>query len=65
MPGDKSMSHRAAMIAGLADGVSTVRTFLPSEDCLNTLGAMKACGVEVEVLEEMPGFGPVAMKIHG
>lgn len=65
VPGDKSMSHRAAMIAGLADGVSTVRNFLPSEDCLNTLGAMKACGVEVEVLEEMPGFGPTAMKIHG
>jgi 3-phosphoshikimate 1-carboxyvinyltransferase len=65
VPGDKSMSHRAAMIAGLADGVSTVRNFLPSEDCLNTLGAMKACGVEVEVLEEMPGFGPTAMRIHG
>jgi 3-phosphoshikimate 1-carboxyvinyltransferase len=65
VPGDKSMSHRAAMIAGLADGVSTVRNFLPSEDCLNTLGAMKACGVEVEVLEEMPGFGPTSMRIHG
>ncbi len=65
VPGDKSMSHRAAMIAGLADGVSTVRNFLPSEDCLNTLGAMQACGVAVEVLEEMPDFGPVTMRIHG
>jgi 3-phosphoshikimate 1-carboxyvinyltransferase len=65
VPGDKSMSHRAAMIAGLADGVSEVRNFLPSEDCLNTLAAMQACGVEVEVLEEMPGFGPVTMRIHG
>ncbi len=65
VPGDKSMSHRAAMIAGLADGVSEVRNFLPSEDCLNTLKAMQACGVEVEVLEEMPGFGPVTMRIHG
>ncbi|WP_052572797.1 3-phosphoshikimate 1-carboxyvinyltransferase [Haloferula sp. BvORR071] len=65
VPGDKSMSHRAAMIAGLADGVSTVRNFLPSEDCLNTLGAMQACGVQVEVLEEMPGFGPTSMRIHG
>lgn len=59
------MSHRAAMIAGLADGVSIVRNFLPSEDCLNTLAAMQACGVEVEVLEEMPGFGPTAMRIYG
>ncbi|MDB6080627.1 MAG: 3-phosphoshikimate 1-carboxyvinyltransferase [Akkermansiaceae bacterium] len=65
VPGDKSMSHRAAMIAGLADGVSEIRNFLPSEDCLNTLAAMQACGVEVEVLEEMPGFGPVTMRIHG
>lgn len=65
VPGDKSMSHRAAMIAGLADGTSVVRNFLPSEDCLNTLKAMQSCGVEVEVLEEMPGFGPVAMRIHG
>ena len=65
VPGDKSMSHRAAMIAGLADGVSTVRNFLPSEDCLNTLAAMQACGVEVEVLEQMPGFGPTSMRIHG
>src|SRR5690606_14930984 len=42
-----------------------VRNFLPSEDCLNTLKAMRACGVEVEVLEEMPSFGPVTMRIHG
>jgi 3-phosphoshikimate 1-carboxyvinyltransferase len=65
VPGDKSMSHRAAMIAGLADGVSTIRNFLPSEDCLNTLGAMTACGVEVEVLDQMPGFGPTTMRIQG
>ena len=65
VPGDKSMSHRAAMIAGLANGVSNISGFLPSEDCLNTLSAMRACGVEVEVEEEMVGFGPTRMKIHG
>lgn len=65
VPGDKSMSHRAAIIAGLAEGESTITGFLPSEDCLNTLGAMRACGVGVEVLEEMEGYGPVAMKIRG
>lgn len=65
VPGDKSMSHRAAMIAGLASGTSKITGFLPSEDCVNTLGAMQACGVECQVLEELPEFGPVAMEIEG
>ena len=59
------MSHRAAMLAGLSNGECVIRNFLPSEDCLNTLKAMQALGVKVEVLEEMEGFGPVAMKITG
>ena len=65
VPGDKSMSHRAAMIAGLAEGDSLISGFLPSEDCLNTLSAMKACGVTVSVEEEMEGFGPTCMRIAG
>ena len=65
VPGDKSMSHRAAIIAGLADGDSVIRNFLPSEDCLNTLQAMASAGVSYEVLEEMLGFGPTALRIHG
>lgn len=65
VPGDKSMSHRAAMIAGLASGESVISGFLPSEDCLNTLAAMQGCGVDCEVFEEMPGYGPTAMRIRG
>ena len=65
VPGDKSMSHRAAMIAGLAEGRSEISGFLPSEDCLNTLAAMKACGVACEVLEEMEGYGPTRLLIEG
>jgi 3-phosphoshikimate 1-carboxyvinyltransferase len=42
--GDKSISHRVAMLAALAGGESTVRGFLQSEDCLNTLRAMEALG---------------------
>lgn len=48
VPGDKSVSHRAVMLAGLADGVSTVRGFLTSEDCLNTAAAIEAMGAGVE-----------------
>lgn len=65
VPGDKSMSHRAAILAGLAQGTSTVTNFLPSEDCVNTLKAMQALGVEVEILEELEGYGPTAMRIAG
>lgn len=42
--GDKSISHRIAMMAGLAKGTSTIRNFLQSEDCVNTLRAMEALG---------------------
>jgi 3-phosphoshikimate 1-carboxyvinyltransferase len=47
-PGDKSISHRALMLGGIARGVTTVRGFLESEDCLATLAAMRAMGVSVE-----------------
>jgi len=65
VPGDKSMSHRAAILAGLARGRSRIGGFLPSEDCLHTLAAMRACGVGCEVLEEMEGYGPVSLVIEG
>jgi 3-phosphoshikimate 1-carboxyvinyltransferase len=65
VPGDKSMSHRAAILGGLSNGTCTIRNFLPSEDCVNTLNAMKALGAQVEVLDELPTYGPVNLRIHG
>lgn len=65
VPGDKSISHRAVMVAGLARGRSRITGFLPSEDCLNTLRAMQACGVGCEVLAEMRGYGPTSLQIEG
>ena len=47
VPGDKSISHRAMMLAGICDGLTRVQGFLPSEDCLASLRAMQALGVEV------------------
>ncbi len=47
VPGDKSISHRVAMLASLADGRSRVTGFLRSEDCLNTLSAVESLGAEV------------------
>ena len=64
VPGDKSCSHRAAILAGLADGVSEVQGFLPSEDCLCTLRAMEQLGVKVEEVRSGP-HGPLDLRITG
>ena len=65
VPGDKSMSHRAAILGGLSNGTCTIRNFLPSEDCVNTLNAMQALGARHEVLDELAGYGPLNLRIHG
>lgn len=48
--GDKSISHRAVMLASLAQGASEITGFLPSTDCEATLAAFQNMGVEVERL---------------
>lgn len=48
-PGDKSISHRVVLMASAASGVSAVRGFLASEDCLHTLRAMGALGASAHV----------------
>jgi len=48
IPGDKSISHRAMLFGGIADGRTEVDGFLESEDCLATLNAMRAMGVTIE-----------------
>lgn len=47
VPGDKSISHRVAMLSALASGESTIRGFLMSEDCLHTLRAVEELGAGV------------------
>ncbi|MCB1275348.1 3-phosphoshikimate 1-carboxyvinyltransferase [Prosthecobacter sp.] len=65
VPGDKSISHRSAMFAGLAKGTTVIEGFLPSEDCLCTVHAMQALGATVEPLEEVEGIGLVKLAITG
>ena len=48
VPGDKSISHRAAIIAALSNGVCTLRGFLPSDDCMRTVNALRALGIQIE-----------------
>src|ERR1044072_719721 len=58
LPGDKSISHRAALIAALADGRSEIRNFSTARDCASTVGCLRKLGVEIEQSEqriEFPG----------
>src|SRR5256886_14648727 len=59
VPGDKSISHRAVIIAALSNGVCTLRGFLPSEDCIHTVNAMRALGIKIEQPQ------PDRLIVHG
>ncbi|HEX4697599.1 MAG TPA: 3-phosphoshikimate 1-carboxyvinyltransferase [Candidatus Udaeobacter sp.] len=59
VPGDKSISHRAVIVAALSNGVCTLRGFLPSEDCMHTVNAMRALGIKIEQPE------PTVLLVHG
>ena len=48
MPGDKSISHRAVILAALADGTSIIRDLLESTDVLATVSAFRQLGVKIE-----------------
>ena len=59
LPGDKSISHRAAIIAALSNGVCVLRGFLPSDDCMHTVNALRALGIKIEQPE------PTMLVVHG
>src|SRR5438105_8886094 len=59
VPGDKSISHRAVIIAALSNGVCKLEGFLPSEDCMRTVNALRALGVRIEQPE------PDTLIVHG
>jgi 3-phosphoshikimate 1-carboxyvinyltransferase len=48
-PGDKSISHRAAIFNAIAQGVATVEGFQQGADCLSTLRCLRALGVRLEL----------------
>jgi 3-phosphoshikimate 1-carboxyvinyltransferase len=59
IPGDKSISHRSLMLGGIAEGRTEVTGFLASADCLATLDAFRAMGVEVNRHAE------TSLTVHG
>ncbi len=48
LPGDKSISHRYAMLAAIAEGTTSLTNYSTGADCQSTLGAMAALGAKVE-----------------
>lgn len=58
VPGDKSITHRAIILTGLAEGVGTIKRYCRGEDCLNTMRALQALGVRIdETVDEL--------RVHG
>ncbi|HEX6210300.1 MAG TPA: 3-phosphoshikimate 1-carboxyvinyltransferase, partial [Methylomirabilota bacterium] len=55
VPGDKSISHRYALLASLARGRSRLVGYAPGADCASTLACLRHLGVEVEVAPEPAG----------
>jgi 3-phosphoshikimate 1-carboxyvinyltransferase len=49
VPGDKSVSHRYALLAALARGRSSIRNFSPGADCRATVACLAALGVDVHL----------------
>src|SRR5206468_547973 len=48
VPGDKSISHRYALLAALADGSSNLTGFAPGADCQSTVACLRVLGVEIQ-----------------
>lgn len=48
VPGDKSISHRAVMLAAISKGKTTIEGFLDGQDCLSTISCFRAMGVQIE-----------------
>ncbi|CAG0945145.1 3-phosphoshikimate 1-carboxyvinyltransferase [Anaerolineae bacterium] len=59
VPADKSISHRAAILASLADGETRIENFLPSETTHATLDCLRTLGAEIELRDA------TTLVVHG
>ena len=58
VPGDKSITHRAIMCSALANGQTALHQYCPGQDCLNTVRAFAAMGIQIEE-------SPTVLRVHG
>lgn len=49
VPGDKSISHRAAIIGAIAHGLTEIENYAPGQDCASTLACLRGLGVKIEM----------------
>lgn len=63
VPGDKSITHRALILAALAQGTSILEGLLPAADAQRTAAALRQLGIAVPVLPE--DGAPIAIAGHG
>ena len=50
--GDKSISHRALILASLCNGQSIIKNISKGDDVLTTIECLKLCGINIEVIDE-------------
>jgi len=48
LPGDKSISHRYAMIAAIAEGDTRIANYSTGANCHSTLACLRALGIEID-----------------
>ena len=69
VPGDKSISHRSLLLGSLASGPGHIEGFLPSADCLATLGCVRELGVDVDFrIQDSRGEATLTVRgvgLHG
>ena len=65
MPGDKSISHRFALLAAIADGRSTIANYAPGADCASTLSCVAALGAIVSRHPARDETEPPLVAIEG
>jgi 3-phosphoshikimate 1-carboxyvinyltransferase len=65
IPGDKSISHRYAMLAGIAEGTSRFHNFSAARDCQSTLDCMARLGCEWKRLAGKDEDDDGTIEVHG
>ena len=65
VPGDKSISHRYALLAAIADGRSTIANYAPGADCASTLSCAAALGAMVSRTAPAAAGDPPLVTVEG
>ncbi len=65
VPGDKSISHRYALLAAIADGPSTISNYAPGADCASTLSCLASLGAIVSRTPAPDDGEPLVVTVQG